>query len=154
MQTSCGDIMSALAAQRPLFHSEADFQHAFAWEVQHCMPNAEVRLEYPWRQSDKSWYIDLWIRAPSDNIAVELKYKPQELAVTVNGESYGLKHHSAEDLARYDFVRDIRRLEKLVAAHDNTVGWGCFSQTIASTGTPLLQGIPSIRTSASARVES
>jgi hypothetical protein len=26
-------LMDALAAQRPIFHSEADFQHALAWEI-------------------------------------------------------------------------------------------------------------------------
>jgi hypothetical protein len=27
------DVLSSLAKQRLVFHSEADFQHAFAWEI-------------------------------------------------------------------------------------------------------------------------
>ena len=37
--------MDSLAAKRPIFHSEADFQHALAWEVQLAHPNAGIRLE-------------------------------------------------------------------------------------------------------------
>jgi hypothetical protein len=28
-----GEAMDALASKRPIFHSEADFQHALAWEL-------------------------------------------------------------------------------------------------------------------------
>ena len=42
-----GEILSALAEQRPVFHSEADFQHAFAWEIHQQLPMASVRLELP-----------------------------------------------------------------------------------------------------------
>lgn len=43
-----GDVeqtMARLAARRPIFHSEADFQHAFAWQVQIDHPDARIRLE-------------------------------------------------------------------------------------------------------------
>lgn len=39
-------LMSQLAGTRPIFHSEADFQHALAWEIQNQHPQAAVRLEY------------------------------------------------------------------------------------------------------------
>jgi hypothetical protein len=40
-------ILSTLAALRPLFHSEADLQHALAWEFHHRWPDADVCLESP-----------------------------------------------------------------------------------------------------------
>ena len=36
--------MAALARMRPLFHSEADFQHAFAWQLRSAHPDARIRL--------------------------------------------------------------------------------------------------------------
>jgi len=39
------DLLKTLASVRPVFHSEADFQHSFAWELHRRYPTAEVRLE-------------------------------------------------------------------------------------------------------------
>jgi hypothetical protein len=39
------ETMAALALVRPLFHSEADFQHAFAWQLHRAHADARVRLE-------------------------------------------------------------------------------------------------------------
>ena len=33
MELLVSDALEALAEQRPIFHSEADFQHAIAWEI-------------------------------------------------------------------------------------------------------------------------
>ena len=38
-------VLPALARRRPIFHSEADFQLALAWEIQTARPAAGVRLE-------------------------------------------------------------------------------------------------------------
>lgn len=40
-------LLNQLALKRPIFHSEADFQHTLAWEVHLSHPAAEVRLERP-----------------------------------------------------------------------------------------------------------
>jgi len=37
--------MASLATRRPVFHSEANFQHAFAWELQRRHEEARIRLE-------------------------------------------------------------------------------------------------------------
>jgi hypothetical protein len=39
-------ILGALALKRPIFHSEADFQHAVAWEIHSRRPELSVRLEF------------------------------------------------------------------------------------------------------------
>ena len=40
------DVLRSLSCQRPIFHSEADFQHALAWLIHLQHPDAIVRLEY------------------------------------------------------------------------------------------------------------
>ena len=37
-------VMQELAKHRPVFHSEADFQFALAWQIRASMPETEVRL--------------------------------------------------------------------------------------------------------------
>jgi hypothetical protein len=39
------NVLAALAIGRPVFHPEADFQLAFAWELQRAHPSARIRLE-------------------------------------------------------------------------------------------------------------
>ena len=34
------ELIGRLAQTRPIFHSEADFQHSFAWEFHLCHPTA------------------------------------------------------------------------------------------------------------------
>jgi len=41
------EIMAALQQARPVFHSEADFQHAFAWAAHRLDESINVRLEVP-----------------------------------------------------------------------------------------------------------
>ena len=38
-------VLASLARGRRVFHSEADFQFAFAWEAKVIRPDLEVRLE-------------------------------------------------------------------------------------------------------------
>jgi hypothetical protein len=55
------DVLTTLAQQRLLFHSEADFQHAFAWEIHKRLPQALVRLERPVLHENKLLYVDIWV---------------------------------------------------------------------------------------------
>ena len=103
-------LMSGLARDRPVFHSEADFQHALAWRIHERWPNERVRLEYkPF--PDEKMYLDLWL--PKMGVALELKYTTQELNIEHEGETFALRSHSAQDVRRYDFLKDIQRLERL-----------------------------------------
>ena len=71
-------LMSDLAVERPVFHSEADFQHSLAWSIHHKIPHGQVRLEYkPF--ADKRMYLDLWL--PGKGVALELKYRTRQLNV-------------------------------------------------------------------------
>jgi hypothetical protein len=60
---SLEDILEAmrdLSTQRPIFHSEADFQHALAWYFHQQFPDAHIRLEYPLLANGKRIHLDLY----------------------------------------------------------------------------------------------
>ncbi len=103
-------ILETLRTKRVVFHSEADFQFALAWEIQLRYPSATVRLEYP-PPDDPTKYIDVLIRLGDDVYPIELKYKTKLFSAVVGGEPYFLKNHGAQDVGKYDFVKDICRIE-------------------------------------------
>ncbi len=105
-------LMENLKEERPIFHSEADFQHALAWQLHKAMPSDEIRLEYKPFQ-DERMYLDIWL--PGVGVAIELKYRSKKLAQEWKKEAFALKDQSAPDQGRYDFLNDIQRLERLVA---------------------------------------
>jgi hypothetical protein len=103
-------IMQELSKKRKIFHSEADFQFALAWEIQSLLPCAEIRLEYhPCDEPYKS--IDIVVRLDEYTYPIELKYKTKEFEA-YDGEGFKLKEQSAQDVGRYDFIKDICRIEK------------------------------------------
>lgn len=105
--------MTDLAAKRPLFHSEADFQHSLALELTTGHPKLRVRLERPLQLNGGQSYIDMILIEENIQIAVELKYKTKKLVCVHGGENFSLRTHAATNLARYDFVKDIGRVEAL-----------------------------------------
>lgn len=102
--------MNDLARDRPVFHSEADFQHSLAWCMHESIPNGEVRLEFKPFPSEPM-YLDIWL--PGIGVAVELKYPTRMLNLQHQGESFDVRDQRAQDTRRYDFLRDIERLERL-----------------------------------------
>ena len=107
-------LMRSLSRARPIFHSEADFQFALAWRIRELTPTCEVRLEYRVQLEDKPLRVDLWL--PTLGAAIELKYKTRQLLAPIGDESYSLEDQSARNLSRYDFLDDVRRLERIVEA--------------------------------------
>ena len=116
-------LMGKIAAERQLFHSEADFQHAFAWEVHKQLSNAVIRLEYRFPAEKRVLHLDCWLEKGAKKLAVELKYKTCLLDALVGKEKYQLANHSAHDCGRYDFIKDIQRLEKVVATDNSIIGY-------------------------------
>jgi hypothetical protein len=102
--------MSHLAADRPIFHSEADFQHAFAQVVHGLNGELQVRLEV--RQDDAE-YLDLFCYGPRGRTSIEFKYFTAAWhGVDQRGEAFRLRSQAATDVARREFVFDIERLER------------------------------------------
>ena len=108
--------MREIAVSRSVFHSEADFQHTVAWHIHRRMPAARVTLERPYRTLDKVLHLDLLIRSRGKSLAIELKYKTSKLHFDGPDDSYALRNQSAQDLGRYDFIKDIWRLEEITDA--------------------------------------
>lgn len=109
-------LLRRLAFERPVFHSEADFQHALAWTIHVHHPTASVRLEVPIECRGKVIHLDLLVSIDGEKSAIELKYKPRALDCVVGGEQFRLKHQGANDHGRYDFLKDIERIETLTAS--------------------------------------
>jgi len=112
--------MTGLASRRPIFHSEADFQHALAWRIHETHPESELRLE---REQflpggTERMATDIWIQFPDTVVAIELKYTNRAFQVEWDGEAFGLRDHGAQPPRRYDFIKDIQRLEQTLRLPD------------------------------------
>ena len=114
------EIMRKLAKDRPIFHSEADFQHSLAFAIRNEYSSAKVRLEYPIRlitqNPDELGALDIWIQ--NRKIAIELKYKVSKFEYTNRrGESFSLKQGMGHQ-GRYLFIKDLGRIETLTRNYD------------------------------------
>lgn len=101
--------MSRLSQRRPLFCSEADFQHELAYEFRRDDPELGVRLEYPLGAGIRG-AIDILLLG-QHRYALELKYLCKGVTVTVQDELMVLRHQGAHDIRRYDVCKDVMRME-------------------------------------------
>ena len=113
-------LLGRLAVHRPLFHSEADFQHALAWLIHTENPDAQIRLE---TRPERGIRLDLFVGVGDERIAIELKYLVARFEGFVNGEKFDLPNRAAHDISRHDFVKDITRVERFVADGIAHSGW-------------------------------
>lgn len=111
------NTIESLSITRPLFHSEADFQLSLGLLLG---KRFEVRLEKPFvnipLNSNPDVIIpklELDIFLPNELVGIELKYKTISKKIDENNEEFDLKNHGAQNLGRYDFFDDIRRLQSL-----------------------------------------
>jgi len=107
---------------RSVFHSEADFQHALAWKIKEKFKDAKIRLEKPFNVDGKVFYIDIFIEINNKKLGIELKYKTKKLNKLIKDEEYNLKDQGARDLGRYDFCKDIFRIERFI--EKGYIDWG------------------------------
>lgn len=116
------ELLMSLARRRPVFHSEADFQHEFAWEARSKIPDLRVRLEQPF-PGRASGAIDIIFCHQGEEHAVELKYVTRLYAGEWDSEEFRLKNHGAQDLRSYDICKDIGRMEAFAsgAGHRGSV---------------------------------
>ena len=76
-------VIQKLSEKRKIFHSEADFQFAIAWEIKLLYNNAEVMLECPLNVSSKA--IDIVVNLDDHVYPIELKYKQKNLIRLTDG---------------------------------------------------------------------
>jgi len=103
-----------LAARRRVFHSEADFQFALAWQIQNDHPAADIRLETR-PLPEKNLRLDLFVVMNGRRFAIECKYLVRGIDVTEAGERFLLRTQSAHDVRRYDTLKDVARVEEFLS---------------------------------------
>jgi hypothetical protein len=126
--------IDALAVRRPVFHSEADFQHELALQLGGM--GYKVRLEKPFTLGGNTIEVDIIASLGGKNVGLELKYKHKTSNPVVGIDRYG-EHFEVVDnwgtnLTRYDVWSDYCRMAALVAAGDIDKGYA-----IILTNAPL-----------------
>ena len=139
-------LMSGLASEHSIFHSEADFQHALAWHIHTLDPGCRVRLEARFgiiaeTRIGKNSFVDLWL--PDSRIAVELKFAKDNFETNYEGEKHELRK-GAWDVTAYGFVRDIKRLEKLRNDGEIDTGFAVLLSNEPNIWTPPKRNRPAI----------
>jgi len=115
------ELIGKLSVKGIIFDSEDDFKFSLAWLIKEKYgEHAEVRLER--RMSDNNGpkgnkvneRIDIFIELQNGDskkrTGIELKYYTS--ALECKGKGVNLASQGAENLKRYDALRDIERLEK------------------------------------------
>jgi hypothetical protein len=116
--------MNELAQLRPVFHSEADFQHELASVIK--SKNRMVRLERPFKiASEKSVKFELDLEI-DNSVAIELKYKKASFKWVLGSEEFDLHADLAITNSRYDVVYDAKRVRDLVKQKTHTLGFTIF----------------------------
>lgn len=124
------EILAGLAKSRPIFHSEADFQHELALHLHSA--GWPCRLEVPLtvllKESQVKAEVDILTYSPIDDtpVAIELKYVSAKLTVNHEGESFNLANNWGTNLARFDCLADWERVAAIVAAGHAAQGFTVF----------------------------
>lgn len=121
--TEISKLLAALVRKRPVFCSEMDFQLHLAWEMKER--GWDVLLECDPLCFDANASIDILVQKPQ-RVAVELKYKTARLDCNLDGRPLCLKNQAAQTIARYDIIKDISRIETVVAAGQAERGFAVF----------------------------
>ena len=103
--------MAALAKRRPVFHSEADFQHELGWTLKEHHNGIKVRFEYPVPLASEHGSIDIWLH--EGPTVIELKYWTRRIELTVENERFDLRQQGRQPPNRHAFWKDVARSEKL-----------------------------------------
>ncbi len=138
------NVMRQLEQTRPLFHSEADFQHALACQLHTEHPDARIRLEYKLFAGEKV-YLDIWCELRDRATALELKYPTRRASVnSKENERFDLAQHGAQDLTRYDIVKDLVRIERAVETVPNATAAVIVLTNDPSYWNPPSSAVPTI----------
>lgn len=94
---SIASWIETLRRSRPVFHSEADFQHALAWTAHLSDPSLRVRLE---TRLAPGMRLDLLLSRPDlgEHLVIELKYLTAAWTGQVEREHFELLNQGAQDI--------------------------------------------------------
>jgi hypothetical protein len=120
-------ILTRVAARRPVFHSEADFQHALALELSrhHHAVRQEVPIQVKIKGQSVGVELDLLATDPESGVtsAIELKYISAPHDVTNGGEPFSLSANWGTNLSRFDALADLERVSAVIMAGKATQGF-------------------------------
>ena len=106
-------LMRGLAS-RPIFHNEADFQQQLVRLLHGSdrVKNRPIFSEYPLLYGEnKNRSVDIWFE--EKGVAIELKYHTEDLQTKWFGECFQLIKQSKGPQLRYDFMKDVEKLEEI-----------------------------------------
>ena len=83
------NILKLIAKGRPVFHSEADFQHVFAMRFMQILSPKQIRLERRFIIKNKKIFeLDMFAQTNSSNIGIKLKYPQHKYETTFNEKTF------------------------------------------------------------------
>ncbi|MCK5581552.1 MAG: hypothetical protein KAJ18_09815 [Candidatus Omnitrophica bacterium] len=129
MEGKIRDALKNLFRERPVFHSEADFQHEFAMKLRDIPGSQRIRVEKSYSlgsQDDEKIALDIYFEINGKKIGIELKYKIRGPFLRWKEEEFNLTSANAHPHNRYFFIKDISRLEKLKASDEIAEGYAIF----------------------------
>ena len=129
-------ILVDLARERPVFHSEADFQHALAWQIHKANLGLQPRLEYPFDYPSSKACDIVLVHDGRVVMAIELKYFCQKLEREVHGELFRLKWNTAADGGRHAALKDVERMEEFLEKTQKAGNRTMQAAVIAITNDP------------------
>ncbi|MED1855189.1 hypothetical protein P4V33_26745 [Brevibacillus borstelensis] len=112
------EILLNLSKKRTIFRSQEDFQNSLMEELKQqgvkCLKN----------QNLMGSLIDILVEDGSTgrSYAIEIKHKTRKLSIVDKGEHFYLKSHVAQDQGRFDYIKDVQKLEELVRKFPNMSG--------------------------------
>ena len=141
LQRVKNDITDFLTKQKMFFFNERDLQVNLALYLSNLkdkeykvhlechIPTSELN-NYPWKENNIS--IDLVVEKNGEYVPVELKYKTCSLPEGSKINRFGepmcaksiVKNQSAQDLGRYGFWKDVKRLELLKKKYEKKIAGG------------------------------
>ncbi len=128
------DILNFFNQNSEIFFNERDLQmHLSLWlkqsksnyddiDIEYYVPQNELD-EYKW---DNELRIDIVVKKEEEFLPIEIKYKTKKVELKINrfGEKLNqnvtvIKNQSAQDLGKYGFWKDIKRLELICKRFKN-----------------------------------
>lgn len=108
------EIIQKFGENGNLFLCERQFQFDLAQEISKNFNNCVVHLEFPSEKPccGRLAFYDIVLEEENQYFVIELKYKTKSADIFYKNIKYSLKNQSAQDLGRFDFLKDISRIEQ------------------------------------------
>jgi hypothetical protein len=91
--------------------------------IKEIYPSAQIYVEYPDTYENKKRRIDIVLFIDGKMFPIELKFKTKEDTVKIYNRDINLRNHAAVDIGRYDYLKDIERIETFTNNKDFASGY-------------------------------